>query len=55
MDGVTELVEERGRVIERDQYWLARCAVHEIVVVRGDRRDQAVEGLVALIHFIPSA
>src|SRR5690606_36739769 len=52
---VAELVEERLRIVPRDQDRLARRALHEVRVVRDDRRDHAVESLLAAVCAHPRA
>src|SRR5690625_766078 len=40
-------MEERSRVVPRDQGDLPRCALDEVLIVRDDRRDLAIEPLLA--------
>ena len=52
---VAELVEQRLRIVQRDQHGLARRALHEVVVVRRDRRDAAVERALRAVGDRPRA
>jgi hypothetical protein len=52
---VAELVEERVRVVPRDQDRLPRLPLHEVRVVGDDGRDVAVEALLVAVGVHPGA
>src|SRR5690349_19099376 len=55
MEGVTELVEQRVRVAPRDQNRLPGGSLHEVRIVRNNRRNRAFERLLGAVLAHPGA